>query len=76
MTEAEETAFRQELLMSDVKLRRKQELWETPRNIAILAAAIAALFSTLGGLAGYKFGSTPTPPPIIINLPAAPAATK
>jgi hypothetical protein len=48
---------------------RKQDIWEHPRNIAILIGATAALFSVIAGLAGYKFGSTP-PQQIIINLPS------
>lgn len=50
--------------MADLDLRRKQSFWETPRNIAILLGATAALFGALG----YKFGSTP-PAPIVIQLP-------
>lgn len=46
------------------------DIWGRPRNIAILAGAVAAIAAAVGGLAGYKIGSTPTPPPIIINLPA------
>ena len=45
----------------------------SPRNLAIIVAATAAIFSALAGLAGYKFGQT-SPPPVVINLPAqAPA---
>ena len=58
-----------ELLKMDIELRRKQVAWETPRNIAILAGAVAAIAATVGGLAGYKIGQTPSPPPVIINLP-------
>lgn len=70
MTDDEEKQLQQELLMVDLNLRRKQDFWESPRNIAILIGATAALFGTLAGLAGYKFGSTPSQPPVIINLPA------
>lgn len=55
--------------MADLSLRRKQDFWETPRNIAILIGATAAIFSALAGLAGYKFAQTSQQPPIIINLP-------
>jgi len=51
--------------MSDLNLRRKQAFWETPRNIAILLAATAAI----AGAVGFKIGQTPQPP-IVINLPA------
>ena len=43
--------------------------WENPRNIAILVGAVAALAATVGGLAGYKIGSTLSPS-ITINVPA------
>lgn len=65
MTEEE---LRRELLEMDVELRRKQAFWETPRHIAILLGAVAAIVATVAGLAGYKIGSTP-PPSIIINVP-------
>jgi len=69
MTDDEQKELEQELLMADLTLRRKQVAWETPRNIAILAGAVAAIAATVGGLAGYKIGQTPAPPPVIINLP-------
>jgi hypothetical protein len=68
MTDDEEKNMKQELLMADLNLRRKQDFWENPRNIAILLAATAAIFSAAAGLAGYKLGSSP-PPSIIINVP-------
>lgn len=49
LTDDEERELRQELLKMDVNLRRKQVDWETPRNIAILAGALAALFGAAGG---------------------------
>jgi len=60
-----------ELLEMDIKLRRKQDFWETPRNLFIMAGALAAIVATVAGLAGYKIGSTP-PPNIIINIPPLP----
>ena len=52
-------------------LRRKQDIWEHPRNIAILVGATAALTSAIAGFIGFKIAQTPGPPPVIINLPAA-----
>jgi hypothetical protein len=49
---------------------RKRDIWETPRNIAILAAAIAALSGSIAAWIGYKIGSTPQL--IIINIPPQP----
>jgi hypothetical protein len=58
-----------ELLKMDIELRRKQAAWETPRNITILAAAMATVVGVIAGVLGYKIGQTPSPPPVIINLP-------
>ena len=71
MTDDEERQLRQELLVADLNLRRKQDIWEHPRNIAILVGATAALTSAIAGFIGFKIAQTPGPPPVIINLPAA-----
>jgi hypothetical protein len=67
LTEDEERALRQELLQMDVELRRKQAFWETPRHLILLIGAVAAI----AGALGYKLGSQPPPPPIIIQVPAS-----
>jgi hypothetical protein len=54
----------------NLNLRRKQDIWEHPRNIGILAAAVAAVAGVIFGVLGYKIGQQPAPPPVIINLPA------
>jgi hypothetical protein len=64
-----EDRLKLELLKMDLNLRRKQDFWETPRNIAILIGATVALSSAIAGFLGYKIGQTPAPPPVIINLP-------
>ena len=69
MTDDEAKLLTQELLMADLNLRRKQDIWEHPRNIAILIGATAALSSAIFGFIGFKIGQTPSPPPVIINLP-------
>ena len=69
MTDDEEKQLRQELLVADLNLRRKQDIWEHPRNIALLVAATAAIVSAIAGFVGFKIGQTPAPPPVIINLP-------
>jgi hypothetical protein len=76
VTEEEENLLKQELLMADLQLRRKQVVWETPRNIGIFAAAIAAVAGVIFGTLGYKIGQQPAPPPVIINIPAPPAPLK
>jgi len=39
----------------DIELKKKQVVWETPRNIAIIVATAVAV----AGWAGYKLGSQP-----------------
>lgn len=68
MTDEEQKILSQALLGLDVSFRRKQDIWEHPRNIAILVGAAAALFGAAGGFIGFKIGQTPTP--IVIQLPA------
>ena len=63
-----ETELRLELLKMDLDLRRKQIVWETPKNIAILAGTMAAIFAVVFGVLGYKLGQTPAQP-IIITVP-------
>ena len=47
-----------ELLAADLRLRRKQEFWETPRNIAILVGVTAAIAAAIG----FWFGRESGPP--------------
>ena len=73
MTDDQEKQLRRELLMADLNLRRKQDIWEHPRNIALLVGAAVALGGLVFGVLGYKIGQTP-PSPIVIQL--QPPATK
>ena len=72
MTDDEQKALEQELLMADLNLRRKQLFWETPRNLAIVVGAAVALSAALAGWLGYQTArNQPQPlPPIIIQVPA------
>lgn len=74
MTDDEEKQLNQELLMVDLNLRRKQDIWEHPRNIAILAGAIAAVTAAGAGFLGYKIGSLPPAAPIVIYVTPTPQA--
>ncbi len=64
-------------MRADLTLKDKQAFWETPRNIAILLGAVAAVTGVVAGMAGYKYGSqtpplmTPQPPPQIIFQPGS-----
>ncbi len=58
-------------MRADLDLKVKQGWWETPKAIALIVAATAAIFSTVAGLAGYKFGQTSGLPTQIIFQPGA-----
>ena len=66
MDQDAEERLKLELMQMDLNLKTKQAFWETPRNIAILVATVAAI----AGALGFKIGSIPTasPAPIIIQL--------
>ncbi len=51
----------------DTRLETKQAIWETPRRIAILVGAAAMLTTAVSGWVGFKVGSAP-PTPIVIVL--------
>ena len=70
VTDDEERELRIALMEADLALKKKQVAWETPRNLAILAGAVAAI----AGVLGFKLGqNSPLQPPqtIIIQQPAA-----
>jgi len=61
MTEDEEKRLRLELLAVDLSLKRKQEFWETPRNIAILVGVTAAIAVAIGFWLGRESAGPPGP---------------
>lgn len=72
-TELDERRLRMELMRADIEnkqadTRYKLTLTRVEPWKLVIAAVIAA--AAIGGLAGYKLGSTP-PQPIIIQQPAA-----
>jgi len=60
--------LQRELLMADLRLRHKQDIWEHPRNIALLVGVAVALAGLVFGALGYKIGQTPQT--IIVHLDA------
>jgi hypothetical protein len=52
MTEDE---LRTAVLKVDLLLKTKQAFWETPRNLALILAAVAAI----AGIVGFKLASQP-----------------
>jgi hypothetical protein len=51
----------------DATLETKQAFWETPRNIALLLAAVAAIIGGIAGVLGYKIGQNSPPTQIIFQ---------
>lgn len=57
-------------MRADLSLKQKQAFWETPRNIALLLTAVAAI----AGVLGFKLGQNQPPQTIVIQPPATPPA--
>ena len=60
MADDEEKQLRLALLAADLKLRRKQEFWETPRNVAILVGITAAIAAAIGFWLGRQSAPAPS----------------
>lgn len=54
-------------MRADLDLKQKQAFWETPRNIAILVGAVAAVVATVAGMAGYRAGQTIGAPTVVFQ---------
>jgi hypothetical protein len=61
MIDDEEKQLRRELLAVELSLKRKQEFWETPRNIAILVGVTALIAGAIGFWFGRESATPPTP---------------
>jgi hypothetical protein len=67
----EEKQLRLELLALDVSLRRKQEFWTTPRNIALLVGVAAAIAAAIGYWLGrMSMLPPPTATPVFSSFDA------
>jgi membrane protein YqaA with SNARE-associated domain len=75
VTDEEERELRIAVMQADHLLKTRQAMWETPRNIALIAAAVATIAAALGGWIGYSIGSAPSaqviqlPPGTTITVP-------
>jgi hypothetical protein len=67
MTDDEEKLLKRELLAVKLSLKRKQEFWETPRNIAILVGVAMAIAAAIG----FWFGRESAGPPAPLARPVA-----
>jgi hypothetical protein len=72
-TDDELRELKGDLMQADLDLKRKQVIWETPRNIVLIVAAAAGI----AGVLGFKLGQRePQQQPIVIQLPAPASAPK
>ncbi len=62
----EEQDLRITIMQTDLALKRKQTFWETPKSLAIVVGATAAIVGAVAGLAGYKIGQQSSQPQTII----------
>jgi hypothetical protein len=67
MSDLTEDELRVAVMKADLYLKTRQGWWETPRNLVIIVGVVAALFSALAGLVGYKLGSQP-PQAIVVQF--------
>lgn len=77
MTDDERQDLKDQLLMADLALKKKQAFWETPKGFAAIIAALAVTIGAIGGVVGYQIGRTPAaqqlvlPPGTTITVPAS-----
>jgi hypothetical protein len=55
MSDLTEDELRMAVMKVDLLLKRRQSFWETPRNLALIITAVAAI----AGLIGFRLGSQP-----------------
>jgi len=59
--------LRTAVMKVDLLLKRRQALWETPRNLALILTAIAAI----AGLIGFKLANQPQQIVVQLQQPLA-----
>ncbi len=63
-------------MRAGLALKQKQSFWETPRNLVLVTASVAAVFAAISGILGFKIGQGASSPPIqIIFQPGSIVAT-
>ena len=63
MSDLTEDELKVALMKADLLLKTRQGFWETPRNLAIIVGAVAAI----AVLIGFKLGSQP-PQAIVVQF--------
>lgn len=67
MSDLTEDELKVALMKADLLLKTKQAFWESPRNLALILTAVAAI----AGLIGFKLGSNPQPIVVQFQAPLA-----
>jgi hypothetical protein len=60
ISDADERDLKVAVMQADLVLKERQAFWETPRNLAIVVSAAAAIVGLLAGVLGYKIGQKET----------------
>lgn len=55
MSDISDTELKRALMKVDFLLKQRQSFWETPRNLALIITAVAAI----AGFVGFKLGNQP-----------------
>ena len=63
MSDLTEDELKVAVMKVDLLLKRRQSFWETPRNLALIIAAVAAP----AGVVGFKLGTQP-PQAIVVQF--------
>ena len=63
MSDVTESDLRMAVMKADLLLKTKQAFWESPRNLALIIGAVAAI----AGLVGFKLGTQP-PQAIVVQF--------
>jgi hypothetical protein len=68
-TDDDERQLRMKLMRADIDLKTRQAFWETPRNLALIIAAVAGV----AGVLGFKLGQREplSIPPQVIFQPGS-----
>jgi hypothetical protein len=70
LSEEAERELKVQIMQADLELKKKQVIWETPRNLAIVVGAVAAI----AGVLGFKLGQQSPPTPVINVYPVMPSS--
>jgi hypothetical protein len=70
LTEDERLEYQERIMVAEAKLKERQSIWETPRNIAILVGTAVAFGAAVAGVLGFNLGRN-SPAPTIVFQPGS-----